>query len=144
MLRYYLDRYNKDREKADPIALTKLMQIALKKAKVELPEIEATKVAIKFLVDLADFFYRNPDTYLSLGPFALYRCAPNNKNLLTMDSIKSNAKEIKDFYDMFGLDMEELKDLTSKFVEGLIQHSSEAEKKATEEIEKIKRATEGK
>lgn len=141
MLKCNKERYDDFRQKADEIVIRDFMGKALKSQEIQIKEGKERYVAIAFLSGLMFYLFENPDKYIDLGKFVIYRSS-NLENLLTFEAKDGeNARTIFNYYEQGGLYSEELLSLIRTYAESLIVQATEDEAKAEEHINRLKAQT---
>ena len=102
---------------------------------------QSRTIALRFIAGIAYYLYSNPQIYLDLGKYAIYRgCRLDN--LLTVEAKNGeNAQSIQDYYEAGGLQLEQLQGMITTFAKGLLTSASESQQDALDEIAKIEQLT---
>lgn len=138
MLRYYQDKFNKGREKAEGDVLVQLLEKALNQQGISTERESCRKALLIFFAELTYMLFNNPEHYYELDKFVLYRKGADVSNLLSIESLEGlPANRVYEYYKKGGLYIPELYELTKMFMSDLISHSSEAELKVSNNISRV-------
>ncbi len=143
MLRYYQDKFNKGREKADGSVLVQLLEKALNQQGISTERESCRKALLIFFAELTYALFNNPQQYYELDKFVLYRRGTDIGNLLTIESLEGlPASRVYEYYKQGGLYIPEVYELARTFVSDLLIHSTEAEAKVSKDISRVTQVNE--
>lgn len=142
MIEYYKNEYEEGRQRVDGEFVLKLFQEAFRKNELHIDKKVCKHVLINFLTSLSYSLFNEPERYMDLGKFVVYR-SENLHNLLTFQAKDGeNALSIKQYVDRGGLYSEELTEVVTEFVENLSASALEEQQKSISKIAELNELSE--
>lgn len=137
MIKYNKNEYMLGRERVEGDLVFELFRKVTEEQGVAIDTDKCRHIVIGFLSKVAHNLYLEPEKYLDMGMFVLYR-SENLYNLITMQAkTGENAQSIKNYVDNGGLYGADIQKLVKTFAGELLEDSIERETKATETITKL-------
>lgn len=141
MIKYKKQQYYDIRTPISDEVLMQLFSETCKVNKVDIDDDTARKIVTSYITGILYYLYKNPEYYIDMKKFVLYRDT-NLNNLVTIEAKgDNNAQTILDYYSKGGVMLEELEKLIMGFVNGLLTHSIAKQAELTEKISNIENLT---
>lgn len=137
MLKYNKNDYDEGRERVKGDLAINFLKKALEKNDIKIEDNVCKRVFMDFASNLFFNLYEEPEKYLDMGKFVIYRSA-NLFNLLTIQAKSGeNAKTILDYVAHGGVYSEELGNLVENFVRNLSEEAVREQQKTSQKVNEL-------